>query len=287
VFHVKHSTGEPTGRRGRILAVANQKGGVGKTTTAISVAAALAVLERKVLLVDFDPQGNATGGLGAGKEGPTVYDWISGEAPFTTVARGTDLAFLTLVPANRDLVGAEVELVSAERREFRLSERLEQVRNDFEFILIDCPPSLGLLTLNALTAADGVLVPIQCEYFALEGVSELLATVERVRESLNPRLEVEGVVATMWDDRTNLSRQVLDEIRRHFGEKAFRQVIPRNVRLGEAPSFGKPIFLYDVRSRGAEAYLAVARELLERTAAAGAAATAASSAVPDAEGDPS
>ena len=258
---------ESTPLPGRILAVANQKGGVGKTTTAISLAAALAVLERKVLLVDLDPQGNSTGGLGAGKDGPTVYEWLSGDAAFDSIARSTDLACLTLLPANRDLVGAEVELVSAERREYRLAERLAPVRGRFEFILVDCPPSLGFLTLNALTAADGVLVPIQCEYFALEGVSELLATVDRVRESLNPDLAVEGILATMWDERTNLSRQVLEEIRRFFGEKVFRQVIPRNVRLGEAPSFGKPIFLYDVRSRGAEAYLAVARELLERSAA--------------------
>ncbi len=267
MFHVKHSTGEPTAPRGRILAVANQKGGVGKTTTAISVAAALAILERKVLLVDFDPQGNSTGGLGSGKEGPTVYDWLSGDASFDSIARSTDLSFLTLLPANRDLVGAEVELVSAERREFRLAEKLAPVRGRFEYVLVDCPPSLGFLTLNALTAADGVLVPIQCEYFALEGVSELLSTVDRVKESLNPGLAVEGILPTMWDERTNLSRQVLEEIRRFFGEKVFRQVIPRNVRLGEAPSYGKPIFLYDVRSKGAEAYLAVARELLERTAA--------------------
>lgn len=265
---MKQSTTKSTGAR--ILAVANQKGGVGKTTTAISLAAALAVLEKRVLLVDFDPQGNSTGGLGSRKDGPTVYDWISGEAAFSEVARATDLPFLTLVGANRDLVGAEVELVSAERREHRLAEKLATIRDRYEFVFVDCPPSLGLLTLNALTAADGVLIPVQCEYFALEGVSELLATIDRVRESLNPGMEVVGVVATMWDDRTNLSRQVLEEIRRFFGDKAFRQVIPRNVRLGEAPSFGKPIFLYDIRSRGAEAYLAVARELLERSAAAAA-----------------
>jgi chromosome partitioning protein len=255
--------------------VTNQKGGVGKTTTAISLAAALAILEHEVLLVDFDPQGNTTGGLGFDKSalGPTVYDWILGEAPFGEVARSTELACLTLVPASRDLVGAEIELVSAPRREHFLAARLEERRNDHEFILIDCPPSLGLLTINALTAADGVLIPIQCEYFALEGVSELLATIERVREGLNPRLEVDGVVATMWDERTNLSRQVLQEIRSHFGPKLFQQVVPRNVRLGEAPSFGKPIFLYDVKSKGAEAYLAIARELLTRRGETGDART--------------
>ncbi len=264
---MKQSTGESTGASGaRILAVTNQKGGVGKTTTAISLGAALAILERKVLLVDFDPQGNTTGGLGFDKKelGPTVYDWLLGDARFTEVARSTALPYLTLVPASRDLVGAEVELVNAERREHRLAEGLEERRGEYEYVLIDCPPSLGLLTVNALAAADGVLIPIQCEYFALEGVSELLATVERVREGLNPRLAIAGVLATMWDERTNLGRQVLQEIRGHFGALLFENVVPRNVRLGEAPSFGKPIFLYDVKSKGAEAYLGVARELLAR-----------------------
>jgi len=250
-----------------VLAIANQKGGVGKTTTAISVAAALAALERRVLLVDFDPQGNTTGGLGVDKRAlaATVYGWLLGSAGFGETVRTTDLAFLSLLPSNRELVGAEVELVSADRREYRLAERLEPLRTEFDYIFVDCPPSLGLLTVNALVAADGVVVPVQCEYLALEGVSELLSTVERVRESLNPRLRIAGILPTMWDDRTNLSRQVLEEIRRYFGEKVFRSVIPRNVRLAEAPSFGKPIMLYDVRSKGAEAYLGIARELLERT----------------------
>lgn len=267
---MKQSTGESTAPGARILAVANQKGGVGKTTTAISLGAALAILERRVLLVDFDPQGNTTGGLGFDKRdlGLTVYDWILGEAPFEEVARRTELAFLTLVPASRDLVGAEVELVGAELRERRLADRLWAVRDRYDFVLIDCPPSLGLLTVNALVAADGVLVPIQCEYFALEGVSELLSTVDRVREALNPGLKIAGILATMWDERTNLGRQVLNDIRAFFGEQAFETVVPRNVRLGEAPSFGKPIFLYDVKSRGAEAYLAVARELMTRGAVA-------------------
>jgi chromosome partitioning protein len=268
---VKHSTGNPTeGAAGRVLAVVNQKGGVGKTTTAISLGASLAVLEKRVLLIDLDPQGNTTGGLGfdKGTLGPTVYDWLLGRSAFRAVVRGTELSHLFLVPASRELVGAEIELVDSERREYRLAESLQDSGDDFDFVLIDCPPSLGLLTLNALTAADAVLIPIQCEYFALEGVSELLNTIERVRASLNPRLEIEGVVATMLDDRTNLSRQVLQEIRRHFGERVYKNVVPRNVRLGEAPSFGKPILLYDIKSKGAEAYLGIARELLERRATA-------------------
>jgi chromosome partitioning protein len=253
-------------RSARVLAVANQKGGVGKTTTAISVAASLAVLEREVLLVDFDPQGHATSGLGVDKATlfRTSYDWLGGGAAFEEVAQNTDLPHLTLAPANRHLVGAEVELVGEDRRERRLAERIDPLRDRYEYILIDCPPSLSLLTVNALVAADGVLVPIQCEYFALEGVSELLATIERIRESLNPGLGLAGVVATMWDERTNLSRQVLAEIRKHFGGAVFENVVPRSVRLGEAPSFGKPILLYDVKSKGAEAYLGIARELLRR-----------------------
>ncbi|HEX7615432.1 MAG TPA: ParA family protein, partial [Thermoanaerobaculia bacterium] len=209
---------------------------------------------------------NATSGLGVDKTAlsRTVYDWIGGAAAFDEVARGTELPHLTLVPSNRELVGAEVELVNQERREHRLSAMIEPLRDRFEYILIDCPPSLSLLTVNALVAADGVLVPIQCEYFALEGVTEILATIERVKENLNPHLALAGVVATMWDERTNLSRQVLEEIRKHFGSLVFQNVVPRNVRLGEAPSFGKPILLYDVKSKGAEAYLGIARELLRR-----------------------
>ncbi|HEV8269375.1 MAG TPA: AAA family ATPase [Thermoanaerobaculia bacterium] len=266
---MKHSTGNSTGfSTARVFAIANQKGGVGKTTTAISLGAALAVLEKKVLLVDFDPQGNTTGGLGVDKSTlrGTVYGWLQGE-PFEQVARSTDLAHLTLLPSTRDLIGAELELVAEERREFRLAERLLEVKGRFEYVLIDCPPALGLLTLNALTAADGVLVPLQCEYFALEGVSELVSTIDRVKETLNPKLELAGVLPTMWDERTNLSRQVLEDIRAYFGEQVFDAVIPRNVRLGEAPSFGKPIFLYDIKSKGAEAYLATARQLLQREAA--------------------
>ncbi len=253
------------------LAVANQKGGVGKTTTAISLAAALSVLEKRVLLVDFDPQGNTTGGLGVDKASleKTVYDWILGNASLGEVARPTELAGLSLIPASRDLVGAEIELVGVEEREYLLRRRLDGLPEEFDYVFIDCPPSLGLLTLNALTAADGVLVPIQCEYYALEGVSELISTIERVREGLNPSLAIAGVVATMLDERLNLSRQVLEEIRRYFGAAFLEPPVPRNVRLGEAPSFGKPIFLYDIRSRGAEAYLAIAREVLRRDLAGG------------------
>ena len=253
------------------LAVANQKGGVGKTTTAISLAAALSVLEKKVLLVDFDPQGNTTGGLGVDKGTleRTVYDWIVGNATWAEVARPTEIPLLTLVPASRELVGAEIELVSVEEREYLLARKLDGLEEPFDYVFVDCPPSLGLLTLNALAAADGVLVPIQCEYYALEGVSELVSTVERVREGLNPRLAIAGVVETMLDERLNLSRQVLEEIRRYFGDLFLEPPVPRNVRLGEAPSFGKPIFLYDVRSRGAEAYLAIAREILRRDLAGG------------------
>jgi chromosome partitioning protein len=268
MFHVKHPASESSGPgRALVLAVANQKGGVGKTTTAISLAAALAALEKRVLLVDLDPQGNTTGGLGVDKRAlsATVYGWLLGSSLFGETVRATDLPLLSLLPSNRDLVGAEIELVAAERREHRLAEKLDPIRSEYDYVFIDCPPSLGLLTLNALTAADGVLVPVQCEYLALEGVSEILSTVERVRENLNTKLEVTGILPTMWDDRTNLSRQVLEEIRRFFGEKVFRTPIPRNVRLAEAPSYGKPILLYDIRSKGAEAYLAVARELLERT----------------------
>ncbi len=265
---MKHPALEASGTgKAVVLAVANQKGGVGKTTTAISLAAALAALERTVLLVDFDPQGNTTGGLGVDKRAlhATVYGWLLGSAAFGETVRATELPSLWILPSNRDLVGAEVELVAAERREHRLAERLAVARSEYDYIFVDCPPSLGLLTVNALTAADGVLVPIQCEYLALEGVSELLSTVDRVRESLNPRLEITGFLPTMWDERTNLSRQVLEEIHRFLGEKVFRTPIPRNVRLAEAPSHGKPILLYDIRSKGAEAYLAAARELLART----------------------
>jgi chromosome partitioning protein len=256
-------------RTARVLAVANQKGGVGKTTTSINLAASIAATERRVLLVDLDPQGNASSGVGVGRaqigDGPTIYDVLAGRSTLAETARSTELASLSVAPSTTDLAGAEIELATEERREFRLREMIDRARGDFDYIVIDTPPSLGLLTLNALVAADGVLVPMQCEYYALEGLSHLLATIERVRARLNPRLVLEGIVFCMHDPRQNLTNQVVGEVKSHFADKVYETVIPRNVRLGEAPSFGKPILLYDVASRGSQSYLALAREFLERT----------------------
>jgi chromosome partitioning protein len=248
----------------RIFAVANQKGGVGKTTTAVNLAASFAVSERPTLLIDLDPQANATSAFGVAGSERHVYDALIGERVLKDVTVLTELRFLQLVPSGRDLVGAEIELVSMPNRERRLELALADVREKYEIVVIDCPPSLGLLTLNALTAADKVIVPLQCEYYALEGLARLMETIDLVRASLNPALGLEGIVGTMVDVRNSLGKQVLAEVRAHFGERVFQTVIPRNVRLSEAPSHGKPILLYDVRSRGAIAYLRLAEELLRR-----------------------
>lgn len=250
----------------RVICISNQKGGVGKTTTAINLAASLASAERRTLLVDMDPQGNAGSGLGLKKDAlhGTVYEALLEGRPISELAHPTELRYLQVVPATPDLTGAEVELVGQDRREFRLREALEAVRNDWDYIIIDCPPSLGLLTLNSLTAADSVLIPLQCEYYALEGLSQLTHTVELVREGLNPKLEMEGILLTMFDARANISHQVAEEVRGYFKDQVFGPVVPRNVRLSECPSFGKPILLYDIKSKGCESYLALGREIMRR-----------------------
>ena len=249
----------------RIVSLVNQKGGVGKTTTAINLGASVAACERRVLLVDLDPQANATSGLGFPKnEEASIYGVLLEDLDIRKAIRKTDIATFDVAPSSIDLVGADVLLGDQERREFRLKDALLQVTGDYDYIFIDSPPSLGLLTVNGLTAADTVLVPMQCEYFAIEGVAQLLGTIERVRDVLNPALDIEGIVLTMYDERMNLARQVADEVRGHFGAKVYDTIIPRNVRLGEAPSFGKPIILYDIRSRGSEAYINLAKEFLAR-----------------------
>lgn len=251
----------------RVIAIANQKGGVGKTTTAINLGASLAVAEKRTLVVDIDPQGNASSGLGITDRAsrPTVYDILIGNRSASeAIVRGVHLPGLDVIPSTRDLVGAEIELVSTPNRESILREALKGVRDEYDFVLVDCPPSLGLLTLNTLTAADSVLIPIQCEFYALEGLSQLLNTVRLVQRGLNRRLDIEGVLLTMFDRRLNLSRQVAEEARDYFGDKVYESTIPRNVRLAEAPSFGQPIVEYDVLSTGSEAYLALAQEVIAR-----------------------
>jgi len=250
---------------GRVVAIANQKGGVGKTTTAVNLSASLAVAEKKTLLIDLDPQANAGSGIGARLDPgqPSVYEVIIQGLPIDNVRRRSEMEFLDFLPSGRSLVGAEIELVNEEARELRLRDAVRAIRDEYEFILIDCPPSLGLLTVNALVAADSVLIPIQCEYYALEGLTQLLNTVRLVQKKLNPDLGIEGVLLTMYDGRLNLSKQVASEARRYFPEKVYETVIPRNVRLSEAPSFGKPVLMYDVSSIGSKSYLKLAKEVIE------------------------
>jgi chromosome partitioning protein len=251
---------------GRIIAITNQKGGVAKTTTAVNLSACLVEQGKKVLLVDLDPQGNASSGCGVNKNKLTrsIYDVLINEVPIQSVIQKTDLNNFYIAPARIELAGAEIELVPLESREGKLNLALNSIQNEFDFILIDCPPSLGLLTLNALSAASDVLIPIQCEYYALEGLTLLMNTLDRVKQSLNPTLNILGVLLTMFDARTNLAIQVVDEVKKYFRNKVFSTIVPRNVRLGEAPSHGKPIVLYDTRSRGAEVYRDLAKEVLER-----------------------
>lgn len=251
---------------GRVISIANQKGGVGKTTTAVNLSAILAKKGKKVMLIDADPQGNASSGLGLEKDMEnSLYDVLINDANIEDTLQNTELKTLKVCPSNMDLAGAEVELVSEMSREQRLKEKLDEVKDEFDFVIIDCPPSLGLITLNAFTASDSVLIPVQCEYFALEGLGQLLNTINLVKKHLNKTLEIEGAVLTMYDMRTNLSNQVVKEVKRYFEDKVYKTVIPRNIKLSEAPSFGMPIIMYDAKSKGARAYEKLARELLKNT----------------------
>jgi chromosome partitioning protein len=260
MFHVEHRSVSLA----KTIAVVNQKGGVGKTTTAVNLAAGLSLAERPTLLIDLDPQGNATTGLGVTKSDlpRTIYHVLLEGFPIQDAARTTELPFLSMVPSDIDLVGAEIELVSLEDREKRLREALKSIQEDFRYIIIDCPPSLGLLTLNALAAADAALVPLQCEYYAMEGLAHILRTIALVKDRLNPQLQVEGIVLTMFDGRTSLAAQVKTEVQKHLGGQILTTIIPRNIRLTEAPSYGKPIMLYDLRSPGSIAYLDLTKEVL-------------------------
>lgn len=254
---------------GRVIAIANQKGGVGKTTTAVNIAASLAAAEKKTLLIDSDPQGNSTSGMGINREDVTgsTYDLFTGKKSLEESKKTTHFSWLDVVPAKIDLVGVEVELIQMISRERVLKRALENVRDRYDYVLIDCPPSLGLLTVNALTAADGVLIPVQCEYYALEGLTALMNTVKLIKQDLNPNLSVEGVLLTMYDSRNNLADQVAQEVRKYFGSKVYTTVIHRNVALSEAPSYGKPAILYDIRSRGAQSYLELAKEVISNAKA--------------------
>ncbi|MEW6411133.1 MAG: AAA family ATPase [Candidatus Zixiibacteriota bacterium] len=251
---------------GKVIAITNQKGGVGKTTTAINLSSCLAAAEHKTCLIDMDPQANSTSGVGLDKEKieSSIYDVLIGNKTMKEVVQPTELQYLNIVPSSISLVGAEVELVSMLARETRLKSALAPILDDYKYIIIDCPPSLGLLTLNTLTAADSIIIPIQCEYYAMEGLGQLMNTVKLVQDNLNPNLQIEGVLLTMFDSRLNLSRQVSDEVRKHFDSKVYNTVISRNVRLSEAPSFGKPIILYDIMSTGAENYMSFTKEVLTR-----------------------
>ena len=272
MFHVEHRGGVVLGKA---IAIANQKGGVGKTTTAINLSASLAANDLRVLLVDSDPQGNATTGLGVAKaeDRPTLYQVLLGESDLLSAIVHSEFEGLDVVPSDKNLVAANLELIEVENRESRLRHALEPVRSQYDYILIDCPPALDLLTVNALVAADSVLIPIQCEFFALEGISQLMDTIDRIRDSFESSLTIEGVLLTMYDDRMNLTRQVEQDLREFFENKVLKTVIPRSVRLAEAPSFGKPILAYDLRSRGAESYIQLAKEILARAQNAGKATT--------------